>query len=177
MTPRAGQPTYLYRRCLIVTIPIGLHWPPEQPRLAPNMNANVLERPCAGSRPVDPPQRILLIDDDEAMVDVLAIRLAQQGYDILVADSGHQGVEVADRERPDLVVLDLRLPDVDGFTVCQQLSDNGATCMIPVIILSGMERPDIIRRSRAAGCQYFVRKPYDPNALLILIQHALDEAA
>ena len=50
-----------------------------------------------------------------------------------------------------------------------------APLAIPVIILSGMERPDIIRRSRAAGCQYFVRKPYDPNALLILVQHAIGE--
>jgi CheY-like chemotaxis protein len=75
-----------------------------------------------------------------------------------------------------LILLDLRLPDADGFSVCQELADSSETCAIPVIILSGMERPDIIRRSRAAGCQYFVRKPYDPNALLILVQHAIGEA-
>jgi CheY-like chemotaxis protein len=72
-----------------------------------------------------------------------------------------------------LILLDLRLPDLDGFTLCRELVDAPETCDIPVIILSGMERPDIIRRCRAAGSQYFVRKPYDPNALLVLIHEAL----
>ena len=77
---------------------------------------------------------------------------------------------------PDLVLLDLRLPTSDGLSVCQQLTDAPETCGIPVIIVSGMERPDIVRRSRAVGCQYFVRKPYDPSALLVLVEHALAES-
>jgi CheY-like chemotaxis protein len=72
--------------------------------------------------------------------------------------------------------MDLRLPDADGLDLCQQLDESPSTCGIPVIVLSGMERPDIIRRAREVGCQYYVRKPYDPNALLLLIQHALREA-
>ena len=94
----------------------------------------------------------------------------------MVASSGEEGLATARQRRPDLVVLDLRLPDADGFSICQELADSIETCSIPVIILSGMERPDIIRRSRAAGCQYFVRKPYDPNALLALIRQALEAA-
>lgn len=125
---------------------------------------------------LDPPQMILLVDDDEAMVDVLSTRLSHQGYKTIAAESGDRGLALARTERPDLIVLDLRLPDVDGFTICEQLADSPETSTIPVIILSGMERPDIIRRSRAAGCQYFVRKPYDPNALLILIRNAIAEA-
>jgi CheY-like chemotaxis protein len=82
---------------------------------------------------------------------------------------------LAQNERPDLVILDLRLPDIDGLEVCERLADSPDTCGIPIIILSGMERPDIVRRSRAAGCTFFVRKPYDPNALLALIQHSLDK--
>ena len=61
------------------------------------------------------------------------------------------------------MLLDLRLPDMEGFSIGEQLADDPATCGVPVIVLSAMERPDIIRRTRAAGCQYFVRKPYDPN--------------
>jgi CheY-like chemotaxis protein len=132
-------------------------------------------RPRALRRPQ--PQTILLIDDDEAMVDVLGQRLRRQGYETLVARSGDEGLALARRHMPTLIVLDLRLPDADGFYVCQELADASQTCAIPVIILSGMERPDIIRRSRAAGCQYFVRKPYDPNALLILMRHAIGEAS
>jgi CheY-like chemotaxis protein len=140
------------------------------------MHAHLLEQPQPRALAPNRPQRILIIDDDDAMVEVLSQRLNRQGYEILVAASGDEGLATARREIPSLVLLDLRLPDADGFSVCQELADSAETCSIPVIILSGMERPDIIRRSRAAGCQYFVRKPYDPNALLILMQHAIGEA-
>ena len=133
----------------------------EQPELAPQEG---------GER-----ETILIVDDDEAMSEVLSRRLEQQGFDTVRADTGAAGLAIAQSQDPALIVLDLRLPDTDGFTVCQQLADSPATCHIPVIILSGMERPDILRRSRAAGCSFFVRKPYDPNALLVLIRQALDE--
>jgi CheY-like chemotaxis protein len=135
----------------------------EQPELAP---AETTQR-----------KRILIVDDDEALVEVLSRRLQQQGYETLAADTGQAGLTLARRELPVLVILDLRLPDTDGLSICQQLVDSPETCSIPVIILSGMERPDIIRRCRAAGCYYFVRKPYDPNALLVLIRQAITEAA
>jgi len=139
------------------------------------MSFNLLEEPELAPEPTCRRQTILIIDDDEAMVDVLARRLGQQGFDPISADSGEAGLATARFRRPALIVLDLRLPDTDGFTVCQWLVDSAETCDIPVIILSGVERPDIIRRCRAAGCQYFVRKPYDPNALLVLIRQALEE--
>jgi CheY-like chemotaxis protein len=119
---------------------------------------------------------ILVVDDDNGQIEVLNYRLKNQGYDTLTATSGNKGLEIARQHLPQLVLLDLRLPDIDGFQICQQLSDDPQTCGIPVIIISGMERPDIIRRARAAGCRYYVRKPYDPNVLLILIQSALGEA-
>jgi CheY-like chemotaxis protein len=140
------------------------------------MSAQLLEQPQPRMHCRRAPQTILIIDDDDAMADVLGQRLGRQGYDVLVAASGEEGLALARKQTPSLVLLDLRLPDVDGFNVCQELADSPETCTIPVIILSGMERPDIIRRSRAAGCQYYVRKPYDPNALLILVQHAIGES-
>lgn len=140
------------------------------------MPAQLLEEPRARTLRRHEPQKILIIDDDDVMADVLGQRLQRQGYEIFVAASGEEGLAMAHRHVPSLVLLDLRLPDADGFNVCQELADSSVTCTIPVIILSGMERPDIIRRSRAAGCQYYVRKPYDPNALLILVQHAIGES-
>jgi CheY-like chemotaxis protein len=119
---------------------------------------------------------ILIVEDDEAMADVLSMRLGRQGFKTKIAESGRLALSLVRKEKPDLILLDLRLPDMDGFEVCQELVDDEATCEIPVIILSGLERPDIIRRSRAAGCHYFVHKPYDPNALLTLIQQAINEA-
>jgi CheY-like chemotaxis protein len=121
-------------------------------------------------------RNVLIVDDDEAMADILNTRLSRQGFGTLVANSGRRALELARAEMPDCILLDLRLPDVDGFELCQQLVDSETTCDVPVIIVSGLERPDIIRRSRAAGCHYYVRKPYDPNALLTLIHQAIDEA-
>jgi CheY-like chemotaxis protein len=118
---------------------------------------------------------VLIVDDDEAQADVLSTRLARQGFGTLIACSGQRALELARAERPDCVLLDLRLPDVDGFDLCQDLVDSAETCDIPVIIVSGLERPDIIRRCRAAGCHYYVRKPYDPNALLTLVRQAIGE--
>jgi DNA-binding response OmpR family regulator len=119
---------------------------------------------------------VLIVDDDEATSELLSIRLKQQGFGTLLAERGSAGLELARSERPDCILLDLRLPDIDGFALCEQLVDDDATSQIPVIIVSGLDRPDIIRRSRAAGCHYYVRKPYDPNALLTLIHQAIDEA-
>ncbi len=130
----------------------------------------------AESELLDAAQRILIVEDDETLSEPLAYRLRSQGYEVSVAATGQDGWQLAVSERPDLILLDLRLPDTDGFTLCGEFADHSDTCHIPVIILSGMERPDIIRRCRAVGSQYFVRKPYDPNALLVLIRNALDEA-
>ena len=94
----------------------------------------------------------------------------------LTADTGSGALELARSQRPHLVLLDLGLPDADGFQVCQELADDLATTSIPVIIVSGEERRDILRRARAAGSQFYVRKPYDPNALLVLIETALRAA-
>ena len=127
--------------------------------------------PAMDAEPVS--KSILVIDDDVDQVEVLRHRLDSQGYRTISASTGQQGFQLATDNVPDLILLDLRLPDTDGLTVCQRLSDNPLTAPLPVIILSGMERPDIIRRTRSAGSQYYVRKPYDPNVLLVLIENAL----
>jgi DNA-binding response OmpR family regulator len=137
---------------------------------------DVLEqaRPCQVA--VAQGERILIIDDELAIVSALSSQLQQQGFVVSLASTGNLGRTAAHRDRPDLIIVDLRLPDIDGFTLCQELADAPGTCGTPVILLSSMVRPDIIRRSRAAGCQYFVRKPYDPGALLVLIRHSLAES-
>lgn len=122
------------------------------------------------------PTTILVVDDDESQLIALEYRLQQQGYRVLTALTGTRAYEVAMEELPDLVVLDLRLPDRDGFDVCAQLADHPKTCGTPIIIVSAVERPDIVRKARSVGSAYYVRKPYDPNVLLTLIQQGLREA-
>jgi CheY-like chemotaxis protein len=125
----------------------------------------------------DQMQSILIIEDDLGQREALSHRLTRVGYEVRTADRGKEGLAMARQDPPHLVLLDLRLPDIEGFSIGEQLADDPSTCGVPVIVLSAMERPDIIRRTRAAGCQYFVRKPYDPNALLVLIQSAIEESS
>lgn len=128
------------------------------------------------SSPHRVPQSILVIEDDPGILEALATRLRRHDFLVRTASRAAEGLAQARSDRPDLVLLDLRLPDADGLTVCQELADDPATCLIPIIVLSGQDRRDLVRCCRAAGCRYFMSKPYDPSALLILIRHALDES-
>jgi CheY-like chemotaxis protein len=139
------------------------------------MSVDPVTAPEIEIRPRKVKQRILIVDDDHSQTEVLAYRFRTQGYHTVTAHTAEAGLQIARDEHPDLILLDIRLPDIDGLTVCHQLNDDSATCDIPIIVLSAMERPDIIRRTRSAGCHYFLRKPYDPNALLMLAQAAMDD--
>jgi len=116
---------------------------------------------------------VLIVDDDEDQSSLLEYRLQQLGFKTLAARDGSQAVDFARSAHPDLILLDLRLPDIDGLRVCQTITDSPDTCDIPVIIVSAVETPDIVRVSRAAGSQFYVRKPYDPNVLFALIRQTL----
>jgi DNA-binding response OmpR family regulator len=120
---------------------------------------------------------ILIIDDEEAAAEVLAMGLQKQGFRTLTASSGTAGLALAQSHHPDLVILDICLPDLNGLAVCESLADSPATCTIPVIIISGLGETDIVRRARAAGCHYFLHKPYDPNVLLLAVRQSLREMA
>lgn len=132
--------------------------------------------PVAESCETRAPKKILIVEDDPDQVEALAFRLRQQGYSVFNALNGADGIQRAHDERPDLVLLDLSLPDQEGLDVCAKLADDPVTCGTPVIVVSGQDRPDIVRQTRAAGCEFYVRKPYDPNALLALIEAALDQS-
>lgn len=117
--------------------------------------------------------RILIVDDDRDQACALFTALDRLGFRVHVAHSLGLGAELVQEHRPHLIILDIRLPDGNGLDFCRELSDDLATCQTPVILLSGMEGPSVVRGAREAGCRYFLRKPYDPNALLLLIEDSL----
>lgn len=123
---------------------------------------------------VEPPTRVLVVDDDVDQLAILTYRLEKLGFDISTALSGEKAIELSQAMKPDLVLLDLCLPDASGFDICEQLVDSEATSHVPVIILSALDSNDVVRQARAAGSAYYLRKPYDPNVLLALIQNALN---
>ena len=146
------------------------------PEVLPSMPESEIElNPDLKTTEQERPGRILLVDDDTASVEPLDIQLRLQGFEVISTTTGRQALDLARSWHPDAVVLDLCLPDVHGFDICQALSANPATSDIPVIILSGMEGADIVRRCRAVGGMYYVAKPYDPNVLLLLISEAVAE--
>ncbi len=120
-------------------------------------------------------RRILIVDDDHSQSEALACHFDGQGFKTMTADNGPDGMRIAHEQQPDLVVVDMRLPGADGISVCHQLNDASDTCDIPVIVFGAMERPDIIRRRRAAGSHYLIRKPYDPGALMMLAEAAMND--
>lgn len=119
---------------------------------------------------------VLIIDDDDGLSDVLSHSLKQQGFKTVAAYSGNSGLKKAKTQPPAAIILDLGLPDADGLSICSQLADAPETCATPIIVLSGKDEPGLVRRCRAAGCHYYLRKPYDPNALLVLIRQAIADA-
>jgi CheY-like chemotaxis protein len=116
---------------------------------------------------------ILLIDDEAAVLANLAKVLTAAGYDCLCAQNAESAVRMAQRGAPDLIVSDINLEGASGLDLCETLKRETGLADVPVMFLSGAQIPDIIRRSHAAGGAYYLRKPFDPQVLLELIEKAL----
>ena len=104
--------------------------------------------------------RILIVDDEDDFIELVRFRLAAQGYEFLVATDGVQALTQARQARPDLILLDILLPDLDGLSVCEILRRQPSTRKIPVIFMSALSG-DITRRTACTHAQDFFTKPLD----------------
>jgi CheY-like chemotaxis protein len=113
-------------------------------------------------------RRILVIEDDPSVRELLTIALRKQDFEVLAAADGETGLALAGRERPELILLDLRLPGIDGFAVLQRLKRTPATTEIPVIAVTGSEGLWLGARARvlSLGAADFVAKPFEMGALI-----------
>lgn len=111
------------------------------------------------------PVRVLVIDDEPDVLLLCRVNLEFEGYQVLEASDGEAGFDAAVRERPDLIVLDVMLPQRDGFTVLQRLQDRRETKDIPVILLTAKAQEDDQLRGWTAGAADYVTKPFSPAAL------------
>jgi two-component system, cell cycle response regulator DivK len=116
---------------------------------------------------------LLVVEDNEASRDMLGRRLRRRGFDVSVAADGAEGLERARSLRPDLVLLDLSLPVLDGWTVARRLKDDPATASMPIIALTAHAMAGDRERALAAGCDDFATKPVDFEALLGAIEALL----
>ena len=117
--------------------------------------------------------RILVIDDEPDVLLLCRVNLEFEGHQVLEAGDGEEGYDMAVREKPDLVVLDVMLPHRDGFHVLQRLMDTTATRDIPVILLTAKAQEDDQMRGWLAGASEYVTKPFSPVALTEAVRMVL----
>jgi CheY-like chemotaxis protein len=110
--------------------------------------------------------KILLVEDNEMNRDMLSRRLMRNGFDIVIAVNGQQGVDLASSENPDLILLDMSLPVLDGWEAARRLKANAATAKIPLIALTAHAMVQDKEKALAAGCDDFDTKPIELPRLL-----------
>jgi CheY-like chemotaxis protein len=119
--------------------------------------------------------RVLVIDDEPDVRWLLRLSLERVGHEVLLAEDGLRGVAMAQKQRPDAIVLDLMMPVMDGYGVLQALEKDERTARVPVVVLTAKAIPEEEDRATAAGAVRFLTKPFDPNDLARELEALLTE--
>jgi CheY-like chemotaxis protein len=117
--------------------------------------------------------RMLLIEDDQALTTVMRQILEGRGHEVLAADDGSRGIAAAQRRAPDVIILDLMMPFMDGFAVLDALHQDARTADVPVAVVSALQPESVEERCYRMGAKQYFRKPFDPGILI----GALEELA
>ncbi len=112
------------------------------------------------------PPQILIADDNPEILDICRIRLAAHGYDILTASDGEEALTVAKENLPDLILLDIMMPELNGIEVCQRLRGDPALPFIPIILITAKSEPEDVVTGLEAGAEEYLTKPVDQTALV-----------
>lgn len=120
------------------------------------------------------PAIILSVDDEPDVTDLVRFHLTKAGYTVLVASSGREALDVIRARKPDLILLDLMLPDIDGFGVCEILRRAPDTATIPVVILTAWATTDARHLGLDLGALDYLTKPFSPKELTARVRHLLD---
>jgi CheY-like chemotaxis protein len=121
--------------------------------------------------------KILLVEDNEMNRDMLSRRLERKGHRIVIAVDGQQAIDLAAAEQPDLILMDMSLPVVDGWEATRRLKAGGQTKQIPIIALTAHAMAEDERKAREAGCDDFDTKPIELTRLLEKIEALLASRA
>lgn len=112
--------------------------------------------------------RVLIADDDPVILRLLEVNFSLEGFDVNTAERGEQVLEQVERERPDVLILDVMMPGMDGWEVCEHLKKNPETAELPIIFLSARTQEHDRERGRTLGVSAYVTKPFDPEELIRL---------
>lgn len=117
--------------------------------------------------------KILLVEDNEMNRDMLSRRLEKRGYTVAIAEDGGKGVALAKSEIPDLILMDMSLPVIDGWDATKQIKADPATAKVPIIALTAHAMESDRQKALGAGCDDFDTKPVELNRLLLKIEELL----
>ena len=120
-------------------------------------------------------KKILVVDDEEDIAFNVKLRLQANHYDVILASDGQAGFEKAQKENPDLIILDLMLPKMDGYKVCGLLKHDSRFAHIPIILFSAKAQEKDMEMGKEAGANAYLTKPFDPQVLLGKIKELLKE--
>jgi two-component system alkaline phosphatase synthesis response regulator PhoP len=120
-----------------------------------------------------PKRKILVVDDEKELVKLIAFNLTIAGYDVLCANSGIEALEICEQQNPELVILDIMLPRIDGWEVCRRLRKNLLTRNIPIIMLSALAEVDDKLKGFDLGADDYVTKPFSPRELVVRVKRVL----
>jgi len=120
---------------------------------------------------------ILVLDDDPAVRELCAVVLRGEGFDVLQAGDAHSGIRTAHLEKPDLILLDWMMPEVDGLDALRQLKSSQETAAIPVVMLTALDGLADVALATMGGAESYVTKPFEPADLASLVRRYIDAPA
>ncbi|MFH1046129.1 MAG: response regulator [Candidatus Omnitrophota bacterium] len=120
-------------------------------------------------------KKILIVDDEPQLVEMLSIRLEASGYKVIAAGDGQEGFDKARSENPDLIILDLMLPKMDGYKVCALLKKDARYKKIPIILFTAKAQDEDRKLGQEVGADAYLAKPFEPSLLLETLKRFLGE--
>lgn len=118
-------------------------------------------------------KQVLVIDDDAMNREVMEAFLLSEDYDVLLASNGQKGLDLAFEHHPSAIILDVRMPDMSGYAVCEQLKKDDTTKDIPIMIMTGFDAKEDFERGKAVGADEFLTRPFDGDDLLARIHNLI----
>lgn len=112
------------------------------------------------------PKKILVVDDELDILQVVKFRLKKEGYEIIAAHNGQEALDLVKKEKPNLILLDLRLPVIDGYEVCRRLKSDEELKAIPIIFMTASSAGKVAEKTKELKADDYIIKPFEPEVLL-----------
>lgn len=121
-------------------------------------------------------KKILVVDDEQDLIEFVKIRLEANNYDVDIAYDGEEALKAINKSTPDLIILDIVLPKLDGYKVCELIKKDAKTADIPVIMFTARDQKEDIILAQKAGADGYICKPFDAHVLLAKIIESLNKS-